>query len=85
MSIETKDFSEYAPYENGHAPKWDPEKDKLDEEELGADDLRRRSSIAEGQIKHNKLGWQRLTVGPCYTTPPRLHRPGGRAALHLVP
>ena len=26
---------------------------------------RRRSSIAQGQIKHNKLGWKRLTVGDC--------------------
>lgn len=62
MAVNTADYSEYAPYPNGQESEWKPEKEKFDEEKLDERDMRRRSSIAEGQIKHQKLGWQRLTV-----------------------
>ncbi|KAL9588835.1 MAG: hypothetical protein Q9203_002352, partial [Teloschistes exilis] len=51
------------------SPQWDSseekEKDQKDgplDEEQGTGVSRRRASIAEGQIKHSKLGWKRLTV-----------------------
>lgn len=63
MAVNTEDYSEYAPYSNGQGSEWKPEKEKFDEQELDERDMRRRTSIAEGQIKHQKLGWRRLTVG----------------------
>ena len=54
MSDKVSDDVEYAAYTNG-------EKQKEKFQDGGAAE-RRRSSIAIGQIKHNKLGWKRLTV-----------------------
>ena len=62
MSVNTRDYSEYAPYPNGQEPEFKPEEEKFQEEELSERDIRRRASVAEGQIKHKKLGWKRLTV-----------------------
>ena len=62
MSVDTGDDSDYAPYSNNQAPEWKPDKEKVREGELDERDKRRRTSIAEGQIKHNRLGWKRLTV-----------------------
>ncbi|KAL9582685.1 MAG: hypothetical protein Q9212_003149, partial [Teloschistes hypoglaucus] len=53
----------------GKSPPWDSSEEKekyqkngpLDEEQ-GTGVSGRRASIAEGQIKHSKLGWKRLTV-----------------------
>ena len=66
MSVDIKDHSGYAPYSDGQAVGWQPDKEKFHEEELDEGGKRRRVSIAEGQIKHNQLGWKRLTVSYCY-------------------
>lgn len=73
MSVAAKDDSEYAPYSNGHAPAMDKDEEKFDEEELDEKAVRRRASVAEGQIKHNKLGWKRLTVCHALMTSTYLH------------
>ena len=64
MSVNTGDHAEYAPYANVEASQWelDKEKEHFDAEELDEGTTKRRVSIAQGQIKHNKLGWKRLTV-----------------------
>ena len=67
MSVDEKDRAApgYSPFSNGGSLGWDPEKEKkgkYDEEALDERARRRQSSIAEGKIKHNKLGWKRLTV-----------------------
>ncbi len=64
MSVDNKDFSDYTPYSDGQAAGWQP--DKETGKVLDENDTRRRISIAEGQVKHNQLGWMRLTVGHCY-------------------
>ena len=76
MSINANDYAEYDPYADGQAAGWDPEKkeEKLDEEELDEQAKRRRTSIAEGVIKHNRLGWKRLTVGHFYLPFTSLYR-----------
>ena len=53
MSDKVSDDVEYLP---------EPDSEKQREEYQGRDE-RRRASIASGQVKHNKLGWRRLTVG----------------------
>ena len=63
MSADKKDYPDHAPHEDGQAAGWQPDKEKFQEEELDEQPGRRRTSIAEGQIKHNQLGWKRLTVG----------------------
>ena len=73
MSVEIKDPSGYAPFSDAQATGWQPDKEKFQEEELDERASTRRVSIAEGQIKHKKLGWKRLTVRHCYlpsTSPP---------------
>ena len=85
MSVATKDYSDDSPYSNGYAPAKDKDVEKFDVEKLDEDELdekavRRRASIAEGQVKHNKLGWKRLTV--CHSLDDSLEPPGhqgGRA------
>lgn len=72
MSVSVgRDYADYPPYGNGQPLSWEPEKQKekekfpleyLDEGVLDEKARRRRSSIAEGEIKHKKLGWKRLTV-----------------------
>ena len=62
MSVKIKDYSPFAPRSDGDSPEWKPDKEKFQEEEMDPRDMRRRTSIAEGQMKHNKLGWKRLTV-----------------------
>ena len=62
MSVNVKDYSPFAPHSDEGSSEWKPEKEKFQEEELDPRDMRRRTSIAEGQMKHNKLGWKRLTV-----------------------
>lgn len=42
-------------------PPWQGD-DKYDMDPVDTRDARRRTSIAEGQVKHNRLGWVRLTV-----------------------
>ena len=71
-----KDDSDYAPYADGQATEWQPDKEKFQEEELDEQAGRRRTSIAEGQVKHNQLGWKRLTVGQFYLSPKALHHIG---------
>ena len=66
MSVDAKDQSGFAPYSDGQATDWQPDKEKFQEGELDEQARRRRTSIAEGQIKHNQLGWKRLTVGHPY-------------------
>lgn len=56
MSDKVSDDVEYAAYSEG---------EKQEELKDGQPYNRRRSSIAQGQIKHNRLGWKRLTVGDC--------------------
>ena len=63
MSVDIKDHSGYAPYSDGQAAGWHPDKEKFQDERLDGKADKRRVSIAEGQIKHNQLGWKRLTVG----------------------
>lgn len=53
MSDKVSDDVEYLP---------DSDAEKQREKYQGGDE-RRRASIASGQVKHNKLGWRRLTVG----------------------
>ena len=65
MSLDHKDASGYAPYSDGQTAGWQPDKEKFQEEELGGQTSKRRVSIAEGQMKHNQLGWKRLTVRHC--------------------
>ena len=60
MSDKVSDDVEYAAYTDG-----EKQKEKFHD---GGPDERRRSSIAIGQIKHNKLGWKRLTVRDCEFT-----------------
>lgn len=67
MSTATRDYSEYNPFSNGQAPTTDKDVEKFDMEKLSDEEfdekaVRRRASIAEGRVKHNKLGWKRLTV-----------------------
>ncbi|KAI4208780.1 MAG: hypothetical protein LQ349_009639 [Xanthoria aureola] len=68
MSIATKDYSEDATYSDGHGHAWKPDmekgdkQDQLQEPVLDEKATARRASIAEGQMKHNKLGWKRLTI-----------------------
>ena len=76
MSADIKDYSGYAPFADGQATGWQPDKEKFQEEELDEQAAGRRTSIAEGQIKHNQLGWKRLTVGHCYLPSISLHRTG---------
>ena len=66
MSLDMKKRPGYAPYSDAQATGWQPDKEKFEEEELDERANSRRVSIAEGQIKHNKLGWKRLTVSHCY-------------------
>ncbi|KAL8770760.1 MAG: hypothetical protein Q9209_003627 [Squamulea sp. 1 TL-2023] len=64
MSVASeKERSDHTPH-NGYAPGWEPDKEKFPEEDEELDERarRRRTSIAEGALKHNKLGWRRLTV-----------------------
>ena len=56
MSDKVSDDVEYAAYSEGEKKEGIQDRQRSD---------RRRSSIAQGQIKHNKLGWKRLTVGDC--------------------
>ena len=44
------------------SPGWPPGPEKYDIEQTNTRDARRRTSIAEGQVKHNQLGWVRLTI-----------------------
>ena len=76
MSAEMKDHSDYTPYADGQANGWQPDKEKFQEEEVDEPVLRRHTSIAEGQVKHNKLGWKRLTVSHCYIPPISLRHTG---------
>lgn len=62
MSVDFKDNSGYAPHSDGMAAGWHPDKEKFHDEKFDGRGDKRRVSIAEGQIKHNKLGWKRLTV-----------------------
>ncbi|KAL8840871.1 MAG: hypothetical protein Q9170_001135 [Blastenia crenularia] len=68
MSVEAKDYSGLTPNRNGQTPQWEPDKELGEKRERLADDsldpraARRRSSIAEGQLKHKRLGWKRLTI-----------------------
>ncbi|KAL8799901.1 MAG: hypothetical protein Q9182_005558 [Xanthomendoza sp. 2 TL-2023] len=56
-----KEHSDYGP-ESEKMSGWNPDKEKLPDDELDERARRRRTSIAEGAMKHNKLGWKRLTV-----------------------
>ena len=76
MSANTKDYSDYAPDADGQAAGWQPDKEKFPEEVLDEQPGRRRTSVAEGQIKHNQLGWKRLTVGRCYLPSTLFHHIG---------
>ncbi|KAL8691713.1 MAG: hypothetical protein Q9218_003127 [Villophora microphyllina] len=60
-AVKLREDSEYAPYSE-KASGWEPDKEKFPEEELDERSKRRRTSIAEGAMKHNRLGWKRLTV-----------------------
>ncbi|KAK4695937.1 hypothetical protein P7C71_g1907, partial [Lecanoromycetidae sp. Uapishka_2] len=62
MSTGMKDNLEYSPDSDDRANGWHPDKEKFQEDDLDDYGRSRRESIAEGQIKHNQLGWQRLTV-----------------------
>lgn len=66
MSVDEKNPSRYAPFSDAQANGWQPDKEKYQEDELDERASKRRVSIAEGQVKHNKLGWKRLTVSHCY-------------------
>ncbi|KAL8800298.1 MAG: hypothetical protein Q9223_007389 [Gallowayella weberi] len=56
-----KEHSDYGP-ESEKTSGWDPDREKIPDDELDERARRRRTSIAEGAMKHNKLGWKRLTV-----------------------
>ena len=74
MSVDVKNTSGYAPFSDAQATGWQPDKEKFQEEDSDEQASRRRVSIAKGEEKHSKLGWQRLTVGHCYLpsiSPPR--------------
>lgn len=43
-------------------PPWQPGTEKYDIEHMSDKEGQRRLSIAEGEVKHNKLGWVRLTI-----------------------
>ncbi|KAI4229832.1 MAG: hypothetical protein L6R40_008042 [Gallowayella cf. fulva] len=60
-AVEKTDSSDDAPYST-QAPGWEPDKEKFPDDKLDERARRRRTSIAEGVMKHNKLGWKRLTV-----------------------
>lgn len=62
MSVDKKAGFGYAPYSDGQATGWQPDKENLQEEKLDAQGAGRRQSIAEGQTKFSKLGWKRLTI-----------------------
>ena len=67
--LDQKDETGYAPYSDGHAAAWQPDKDNFQDGEHAEKATGRRISIAEGQVRHKKLGWQRLTVRHCYMPP----------------
>ena len=71
MSV-IKDYSPFDPHSNGESPEWKPDTEKFQDKEMDPREMRRRTSIAEGQMKHNKLGWKRLTV----RVPPACLLPG---------
>ncbi|KAI4190875.1 MAG: hypothetical protein LQ348_003588 [Seirophora lacunosa] len=68
MSFAARDYNEDSPDSNGAATQWKHDVDKRDIKEqlqepvLDEKATLRRASIAEGQMKHNKLGWKRLTI-----------------------
>ena len=64
MSATARDYSKYAPYDNVQSSAWEPDKEEgvFLEKALDKQANTRRASIEEGQIKHSKLGWKRLTV-----------------------
>lgn len=76
MSNDMKGSSDCSPYSDVQTTEWQPDKEKYQEDGLDEQGRRRRSSIAEGQIKHNQLGWKRLTVSYCYLPSISLHRVG---------
>ncbi|KAL8656690.1 MAG: hypothetical protein Q9226_002589 [Calogaya cf. arnoldii] len=61
MSLATADDP---PRSTGHAPQWKPNTEKLNKQGQSQElsEKPRRASIAEGEVKHHKLGWKRLTV-----------------------
>ena len=62
MPVNAKDHLDYAPDSDDPSPDRQQDKEKFQNEGLRQQPGRRRTSIAEGQIKHNQLGWKRLTV-----------------------
>ena len=64
-----KDEFGYAADSDDQAPEWQPDKDNFQDGGHAEKATDRRLSIAEGQVRHKKLGWQRLTVRPCYMPP----------------
>ena len=72
--VNGKDESGYATYSDGQDAAWQPDKDNFQEGEHAEKATGRRVSIAEGQVRHKKLGWQRLTVRHCYMPPTSLPR-----------
>ena len=59
MSDRVSDDVEFAAYSNG-------EKKQGSLQDGEQYERRRRASIAQGQVKHSKLGWKRLTVRDCH-------------------
>ena len=65
MSATTREYARSAPYDTAHSPGWEPDKEEEGdsrEKTLEKQANTRRADVEEGQIKHCKLGWQRLTV-----------------------
>ena len=75
MALDEKDPSGSPPSLDGQATDSQPDKERFQDEGLnGQAGRQRRTSIAKGQIKHNKLGWKRLTVRhPYLPSIPTLH------------
>lgn len=62
MSFSEKDGSDSSPERNLNSPAWQQPHEKHDMDQLKPDQAERRPSIVEGQVKHTKLGWFRLTI-----------------------
>ena len=68
-ALKEKDESAYAHDSDGQEAGSQPDKDNFQEGEHLGKATDRRLSLEEGQVRHKKLGWQRLTVRRCSMPP----------------
>jgi len=61
-SLSDKDNDSPSPARQDQPPSWQTGQEKYDIDQMDSREYRRRSSIADGEIKHNQLGWVRLTI-----------------------